>query len=333
MADKYMLKVTAGPTYDEKDQQIVAVNSEKPVHISSSKLDAAITIRVQNYRGLPKGSPSTSPYFSKAPHTHDLYSLGFSFTPKQDINGHDLVLGNDFDHPIRDKLPPGFGQAMKIVQWFIDPGLYGDAYADEPYLYGPMLSSINTLRVGSKGQQQGGHGGADAAAGGAAHSDADADADVVVVTEGADGDDGEAARHAAKVPDDAAARKKHFLTEQHLRDFVFEEGRSYHCDFFNPYLDFNDFALKLPGFSLVPGITIPIISYWDGQPLRSHSLRYVLKDRSTNKELFVVIFTLVPKDQVDNADDQAEAQKPGGSGSKAGPAAEVKAADDNDDLD
>ena len=29
-----------------------------------------------------------------------------------------------------------------------------------------------------------------------------------------------------------------------------------------------DFALKLPGFSYIPGITIPIISYWDGQPLR-----------------------------------------------------------------
>jgi len=29
-----------------------------------------------------------------------------------------------------------------------------------------------------------------------------------------------------------------------------------------------DFALRLPGFSLIPGITIPIISYWDGQPLR-----------------------------------------------------------------
>ncbi|KAH0117704.1 hypothetical protein KCU82_g23196, partial [Aureobasidium melanogenum] len=55
------------------------------------------------------------------------------------------------------------------------------------------------------------------------------------------------------------------------------------------------FALKLPGFSYIPGITIPIISYWDGQPLRSHALRYVLKDRSTNEVLFVIIFTLLPR--------------------------------------
>jgi hypothetical protein len=29
-----------------------------------------------------------------------------------------------------------------------------------------------------------------------------------------------------------------------------------------------DFALRLPGFGVIPGITIPILSYWDGQPLR-----------------------------------------------------------------
>lgn len=29
-----------------------------------------------------------------------------------------------------------------------------------------------------------------------------------------------------------------------------------------------DFALKLPGFGLIPGITMSIIKYWDGQPLR-----------------------------------------------------------------
>lgn len=222
MADKYILKVTAGPTYSESDQKVVAINSEKPFHISSDKLDASLTIRVQNYRGLPHGSPSTSPYFSKAPHTHDLYSLGFSFTPKEDINGHDVVLGNDFDHPIRDKLPPGFGQAMKIVQWFIDPGLYGDAYADEPYLYGPMLSSVNTLRIGEKeGEKK-----------------EVKEGEVEVVLEGADGD-GKDVRKKAHVPDEAAARKKWFLNEQHLKDFTFEKGRTYECDFFNPYLDFN----------------------------------------------------------------------------------------------
>ena len=33
-------------------------------------------------------------------------------------------------------------------------------------------------------------------------------------------------------------------------------------------VDFNEFSLKLPGFSVIPGITIPVIRFWDGQPLR-----------------------------------------------------------------
>nr|POE87007.1 upf0590 protein [Quercus suber] len=280
MADKYLLKVTAGPSYT--DQKPVPINTETPTHISSDHLTANLTLRIQNYRGLPVHSPKTSPYFSKEPHEHDLYSLGFSFTPKEDINGHDLVFGNDFDHPIRDKLPPGFQQAMKIVTWFIDPGLYGDVHADEPYLYGPLLSSINVMRIGpkdDKAQEK--------------IEEVRANEDVVVLQEGADGD-GEEARKSLGLPDDAAGRKKWFLDEKHQKAFTFEKGREYSNDFFNPYLDFNDFALRLPGFSLIPGITIPIISYWDGQPLR-----YVLKNRKTDKELFVVVFTLVPRDQVD----------------------------------
>jgi hypothetical protein len=123
----------------------------------------------------------------------------------------------------------------------IDPGLEGDPYADEPWLYGPLLSSVNVLRIGSMGESTSG--------------------EDKIVEEGADGD-GKETRKEKGMPDDAVARKKHYLNESHRTDFEFEEGRAYHCDFFNPYLDFNEFALRLPGF------TLPILGSWDGQPLR-----------------------------------------------------------------
>lgn len=275
MADRYQLKVTAGPNYE--DQKPIPINTEESTHIDSPQCSANLTVRIQNYRGKPEGSPKTSPYFSKPPHTSDLYSLSFTFTPKEDLNAHDIVFGNDFDHPIRDKLPPGFQQAFNLVKWFIDPGLYGDVYSDEPYLYGPLLSSINTFRVGPKEDKEQ-----------EKIEEVRANEDMVVFEEGADAD-GEQARKESGMPETAAARKKHYLTEQHLKDFTFEKGREYSNDFFNPYLDFNgkdkssgrtcrmhsttdtgilDFALRLPGYGLIPGITIPIISYWDGQPLR-----------------------------------------------------------------
>jgi hypothetical protein len=66
------------------------------------------------------------------------------------------------------------------------------------------------------------------------------------------------------VPAASAARQKFFLTEANRKNFTFEKGREYQCDFFNPYLDFNEFALKI-GYGL-PNISI--IGHWDGQPLR-----------------------------------------------------------------
>ena len=328
MADKYILSVTAGPNYEEQKQ--VPVNTSEVTRISSDHLTANLQVRIQNYRGLPKDSPSTSPYFSKHPHEHDLYSLSFSFTLKEDINGYDMVFGNDFDHPIRDKLPPGFQQAFNLVKWFIDPGLYGDVHADEPYLLGPLLSSINVLRVGPKDDKE-------QEKIEEVHANSE---EGTSLEEGGDGD-GEDFRQDHGLPSDAAGRKKHFLTEAYLKDFTFEKGREYSNDFFNPYLDFNgktcrrvlrrchryanrllaEFSLKLPGWGMIPGITLPIISYWDGQPLRyvhiealrisclsrfcaftntltprTHSLRYVLKNRSTDQPLMVVIFRLIPKE-------------------------------------
>ncbi|GIZ39285.1 hypothetical protein CKM354_000267300 [Cercospora kikuchii] len=289
MADKYILKVTAGPSYEE--QKPVAVNSEESIHIVNDHVSVDLKVRIQNYRGLPEGAPKTSPYFEHDKHKADLYSLAFTFTPKKDFNGHDIVFGNDFDHPIRDKLPPGFNQAFKIATWFIDPGLYGDVYAEEPYLYSPLLSSMNVLRIGPKDDREQ-----------EKVEETRAQEETLVFEEGADGD-GQEVRKTHGLPELGPARQKFFLTEQHLKDFTFEKGREYSNDFFNPYLDFNDFALRLPGFSYIPGITIPIISYWDGQPLR-----YVMKNRATNEPLFVIVFTLLPKN--DQEESEPATQQP-----------------------
>ncbi|TID23033.1 DUF1769-domain-containing protein [Venturia nashicola] len=270
---KYLLKVTAGPSYDNQEQ--VLVNTTTPAKISSEHIDAHVHVRVKDFRGLPKDSPAVSPYFSHPTHTRDLYSISFSFVPKRPISGNDLVFGNDFDHPIRDKLPPLFGKAFSYVTSFIDPGLYGDPYADAPYLYGPMLSSVNVFRVGEKKGLDGEY------------------EDGEVLEEGADDEEGEGLREKVGLPAVGSKRMKYFLQEEKRRDWEFEEGRMYSCDFFNPYLDFNQFALKLP-----LGLSLNILGNWDGQ-----ALRYVLRDRKTDVLLFVVSFNLVPVDQVDGEGD------------------------------
>ncbi|SLM35505.1 Protein of unknown function DUF1769 [Lasallia pustulata] len=277
MADKYLLRVTAGPSYDSSTHQVVAVNGPDSTHISSEYCTANVNVRIKNYRGLPLGSPKSSPYFSSAPHTHDQYSIAFTLIPHKTISGNSLVFGNDFDYPIRDRLPPGSGTALHIVKWAIDPGLDGDVYSDKPHLYGPLLSSINLLRICDKVD------GEKFEIPPIFHEDG--------ISEGGIGE-GEQLREAKGVPHDPSQRKKWFLHEEKRKDWEFEAGRVYQGDFFNPYIDFNDFSLKLPGFSL------SVLGYIGKQD----SLRYVLKNRDTGDVFFVVVFTLVPKEDTEKKD-------------------------------
>jgi len=60
----------------------------------------------------------------------------------------------------------------------------------------------------------------------------------------------------------------------------------------NETYDVVDLALKLPG------VTMKLVDFWDGQPLR-----YVLKHRNAAKEidqeLFVITFTLIPEEELE----------------------------------
>ncbi|KAF2680911.1 DUF1769-domain-containing protein [Lentithecium fluviatile CBS 122367] len=271
--DKYLLQVTAGPSYDSSTHQEVAVNSASAHIIENDIMTCYLHVKIRDYHGLPRGSPSSSDYFSHPLHTSDRYSIGFSFAPKKDIKGSDLVTGFDFDHSIKDRLPPGFRYAMRIVTTILDPGIYSDPYSDKPYLYGPALSSFFAFRIGERTSET-------SAEDQLATQKSDSKG---VIEEGADGS-GQRIRADHQIPAKISKRRKNFLDVKKQEDFIFEAGRMYHADFFNPYLDFANFALRIPGFS------ISVVRYIDD---KTHQLRYVLKNRATEEVLFVVIFTLL----------------------------------------
>lgn len=290
-ANKYRLLVTAGPSYDTSRHKIVHVNTAKPTVVENDFLTASIKVRIRGYRGLPSHSPSSSAYFDDPGHTKDQYSIAFSFIPKIDLPSVDTVWGNDFDHPVRDRLPPGFNTAFKIVKEFIDPGLECDAYADEPWLYGPSLSCWFAFGLGDQSD------GSDLEREKAEPDD--------VLKEGADSDEGWTIRRELGMPENSEKRRKHFLSRENRQPFVFEKGRTYRGDFYNPYLDFGNFALKLPGFS------IRVIKYIDE---KSHRLRYVFKNRKTGDVYFCVNLNLLWGEQLKAAleDEQKEIEKHAG---------------------
>lgn len=283
-ADKYRLLVTAGPSYDTSTHQVVRVNTDTPTYIENDFLRAKIKVRIRGFKGLPSSSPSSSPYFDDPLHEKDQYSVAASFVPKRDLESKDVIWGNDFDHPVRDRLPPGFNTAFRIVKEFIDPGLECDAYADEPWLYGPALSCWFGLRIGDKLND------------GAQIPEATERDDLI--REGADGS-GSEIRTKLNLPENNEKRRKHFLSRPNREAFTFEKDRLYSFDFYNPYLDFGNFALKLPGFS------IKVIKYIDE---KSHTLRYVFKNRETEDVYMCVNFNLLWGEQLEKAlkDDQEQ---------------------------
>lgn len=275
-AEKYRLVVTAGPSYDKSTHKLVAVNTGEAVTIENELIKAKVKVRIRNYRGLPSRCPSTSPYFEDPWHAKDQYSVAFTFVPKQDLPSLDTVWGNDFDHPVRDRLPPGFNMAFKIVKDFIDPGLSCDAYADEPWLYGPSLSCWFAFRLGEKVEDG---------------EDFPEPGEEEVTREGADGS-GQQEREKLGLPENNEKRRKFFLDAKNRENFTFQRGRAYHVDFFNPYLDFGNCALKLPGFSL------NVIKYVDN---KSHCLRYVFKNRETGDVYLNVNIALLWADDLRKA--------------------------------
>jgi hypothetical protein len=282
--------VTAGPTYDAKSHQDVPVNGPDNIIIDSDLCTTYLKVRIKDYHGLPHGSPSTSPYFQHKLHAADRYSIAYSFVPKKDFNGKDVVFGFDYDHSIKHQLPPGFKYAMKIATSMLDPGLYSDAYCDEPYLYGPALSGLFTLNIGEK------------------VSEIKAETQLAnleketggVVEEGSSSSSGASIRSSLNMPSKFKKRRKHFLTPENLAAFTFEKGRMYHADFFNPHLDFANFSLRLPGFS------ISVAKYIDE---KTHHLRYVLKNRATDEVFFVVFFKLLFGQELEWTLDERKGEK------------------------
>lgn len=221
------------------------------------------------FTGLPRSSPSTHNYFSHSLHTSDRYSISFAFTPKRDIPCSGSVWGNDFPHPVRDRLPPGFNTAFNIVKRFIDPGLECDAYADEPWLLGPSLSCWFSYWIGDK-------------------TDGEQDNLKELVEEGGEGS-GLHIRKELGLPDTGDKRRKWALTASNRDKVTYERGRTYQADFYNPYLDFSNFSLRLPGFSL------NVLKYIDD---KTHKLRYVFKNREKGEVYFVVVFSLLFGDEL-----------------------------------
>lgn len=88
-SEKYVLKVTAGTSYENSTKKSVVVNGETCTVADNCK----VAVRIHEYRGVPGESRSHSEYFEDAARAKDTYSIAFSWASKEDVSAEDLVWG------------------------------------------------------------------------------------------------------------------------------------------------------------------------------------------------------------------------------------------------
>lgn len=283
-ADNYRLSVTAGPSYDKDAQQPLTVNGPSVAVSETTK----VCLRIKDYTGLPSSSPSTSPYFAHPENAKDTFSVAFSIVPSKDVAVDDLYFMIDTGHnPIKKfGLSKGLiDSAFKVAKQFIDGSLRCDAFAEQPWVGGPVLQgSTTTFRVGE-------------ALSGNGNGNWDAPGDDMA--EGATGE-GKKERERVGMPEAADKRRKWIGANP---GFKLQKGRRYDFDFANGYIDWKTYSLKLPGFSWSPLKHI-------GD--KSHKVRFVLKDIKTGECFFVVMVTLLAGEEMRAA---IEADRTGGQSS------------------
>ncbi|KAJ5267592.1 hypothetical protein N7478_010400 [Penicillium angulare] len=262
---QYRLKVTAGTENDSATHQEVEVNGQTNTLVGDWST-ANVAVRVQNYHGSPSSSPRTSTYFNHPLHRDDLISISFSIVFHHDINGSDLVFGNDFDYPIRHKLPNAFKVMEMVVKKHIDPSIEIDAYSDTPSIFSPVLASASQFRISFEDPPENCR---------LHHHD--------IVLEGFDTRGGQEIFKRHGIPGTAKDRRAHFQNQENRERFCFFRGVQYCADFSNAYLNVTDLCLNLPGYPW------PVHHLVDSE---THELRYTLKDKLTGQIFLVVLFSL-----------------------------------------
>ena len=245
MNNSLRLTVRVGSTLDTLVP--IQVNDDaNPGRIQNDKFDGYITARIRDH------PPTPSKYFEKN-NNNDLFCIQISgrfLIPNCTIN--DIQFGNQFERPLN--LPWGSSLLLKFASWY-DPGLESNLNAPKPYAFSPIIITMNQIKV-----EQGDKSYWPSPQGESVQED--------ITTLSMD----------LKTPED---RRTFFKYPQNRKAVDLSPNQIWHMQFSNPYIDFNNCTIRVPGFEM------DVLKYWDGQPLR-----FYCKTVTTNEVLFIIEFDL-----------------------------------------
>ncbi|KAF9583952.1 hypothetical protein BGW38_008043 [Lunasporangiospora selenospora] len=299
-ATQYRLRVRVGPGMDDKDLRAIAINDDaNPTLIETDKIIARVVVRIKGFDktlAFEQGQKDDgltpvpdSKWFQLPGADSNLSSIQIQMRFKREWPCERIVYGNQFDKPLR--LPPLSSVILKFVQ-YIDPGLKADIYSDKPYAFSSLIGTMNTVNVSAWD----GHKEADAGlppwpSPNGEHIPEDTSLmfkkqEEVALGSNEDAGSGKEVlgmKEPAETSLSTSKRRSYFGKESNLAEHRIRPDQVYGFDFFNPYLSFTDFTLKIPGFS------IDITKYWDGQPFT-----YIIKTEDSSVVFMAVQFELVP---------------------------------------
>ncbi|KAI0642780.1 DUF1769-domain-containing protein [Trametes meyenii] len=237
------LRVLAGP--NEHTLVPLRVNSGVPVQISSDAFEGQVAVFIKGLADA-EGGREDSDYFRKR--SGVTWSIQVQGRFLREYSADELLFGNVFERPF--KLPWGFGAALKFMN-FIDPTLEHDlASRSKPWALSPLVATMPYFR-----QQRG----SPAPPFPPAEPISDDATQLRTTVPPA------AAPALAKLKASPAKRRSYFANALRRQEVVFGPEDVVTTDFCYDFLQFSHsgIALRLPG-----GITIDVMKYWDGQPVR-----------------------------------------------------------------
>ncbi|KAI0659685.1 DUF1769-domain-containing protein [Cubamyces menziesii] len=244
------LRVLAGPSTSEQDLVPLRVNSGVPVKISSDAFEGQVAVFIKGLADA-EGGIEDSDYFRKR--SGVTWSIQVQGRFLREYNADELLFGNIFERPF--KLPWGFSAALKFMN-FIDPTLEHDlASRTKPWALSPLVATMPYLRHQDTSR------GAPAPSFPAKNPITD-DVSQLRTTRNASASP---TLSGGKLKSSPSKRRAYFANALRRQEVVFGPDDVVTTDFCYDFLQFSHdgISLRLPG-----GISIDVMKYWDGQPVR-----------------------------------------------------------------
>ncbi|KAI0701391.1 DUF1769-domain-containing protein [Cytidiella melzeri] len=242
------LRILAGPSLTNLTP--IEPNSDIPFDIKSEGYEGQIAVYI---KGLPEdsGTPGHSRYFDHPLRNGITWGIQMQGRFLQPCSGDDILFGNIFDRQL--KLPWGFGAALRFMK-YVDPTLEECLQSrTRPWAFSPFLSTmphIQHTRIEN------------------AHHNIPPSFPACVEPLADDMTDvrsrhGTTVKHA--VPQHRKQRKAHFKSSSRRKEVSFGPKDLISADFCHHFLEFghDSIILRLPC-----GLSIDLLRYWDGQPVR-----------------------------------------------------------------